>query len=403
VRRLGLVAGLVLLLAALIFTGLYLSQRATVPAPASAKVATAPRPAEVQQTPDAQAASSDSDVGDNVVQVGIKALLGGGRVDESVEALLMRGDVAAARKRLEELSDASGLYRLGIACSAAVRPDSEALAETADRQQVLAAANPEIAVAFAPLIVARAEFRRRLAAGCRAAPEDHERIMTLLAARAAQGDGDSQYLLALTLHPGDEQTRKLQSAALLGSAPAALTLALPALTGSAPVGSPARSAAAVWLKGAAANSPEAALDSALCQAQGCAGGAGGAEREAAKANLELLARQGDLAAIGVLAASAGFSLPPALDIDPIAAPDSAPIEPQAAQRYAWVAFGARLARDGCALASGELIGTLPVSAVQAEAALAASLTPADLEAGHAAADALWNEAGASAEAAQGCR
>jgi hypothetical protein len=402
VRRLGLVAGLVVILAALIFAGLYLSQRSG-PAPASASAqagAPAPRIPDVQPAKESQPAASEPDVGDNVVRLGIKLLLGGRRVDESVQEPLIRGDVAAARQRLEQQSDAAGVYRLGVACAIAIRPDSEALAEAADREQVVSAANPEIAVAFAPLIVARAEFRRRFAAGCRAAPEDHERVMNLLAARAAQGDSDSQYLLALTLHPGDEQTRKLQSAALLGSAPAALALALPALTGSAPSGSPARAAAAIWLKGAAGSSPEAALDSALCQTQGCAGSS---DHEAAKATLETLARQGDLASIGVLAASSGFAVPPALDIEPIAAPDAAPIEPQAAQRYAWSAFGARLARDGCALASGDLIGTLPVSAVQMEAALAASLTPADLKAGRAAAEALWNEAGASAEAAQGCQ
>ena len=170
--------------------------------------------------------------------------------------------------------------------------------------------------------------------------------------------------------------------------------------GSAPNGSPARTAGAIWLKGAAGNSPEAALAYALCQAQGCAGNP---DRESAKSSLESLARQGDLSAIGVLAASSGFALPPAVDIEPMAAPDSPPIEPQAAQRYAWAAFGGRLARDGCALASGELIGSLPVSAVQWEAALTASLSPADLNAGRAAADALWTAAGASAEAAQGCR
>jgi hypothetical protein len=401
VRRLGLVAGLVVVLAALIFIGLYLSQRPNSPAQASPKAgAPPPRAPEVQQASEAQSAASEPEPGDNVVRVGINSLLGGRKVDDSVQEFLIRGDVAAARQRLEQLSDAAGLYRLGVACSVATRPDAEALAEAADREQVVSASSPDIAVAFAPLIAARAEFRRRFAAGCRASPEDHERVKSLLAARAAQGDSDSQYLLALTVRPGDDQVRRLQSAALLGSPQAALALALPALSGSAPSGSPARTAAAIWLKGAAGNSPEAALDYALCQAQGCAASP---DREAAKGTLESLARQGDLAAIGVLAAGSGFSLPPAVDIDPIAAPDTPPIEPQAAQRYAWAAFGARLARDGCALASGELIGALPVSAVQSEAALTASLSPADLDAGRAAADVLWNAAGASAEAAQGCR
>jgi hypothetical protein len=401
VRRLGLVAGLVIVLAALIFTGLYLAQRPNYAAPAAAKVdAPAPKAPPPAPAADPASAVSEPDVGDNVVRVGIKFLLGGRKVDDAVQELLIQGDIGAARQRLEQQSDAAGLYRLGIACSAAARPDSEAPAEAADREQVVAAANPELAVAFAPLIAARAEFRRRFAAGCRLAPEDHERVMRLLAARAAAGDSDSQYLMALTVRPGDDQARRLQSAALLGSPEAALALALPVLTGSAASGSPARNAAGVWLKGAAGNSPEAAVNYALCQAQGCAGNP---DREAAQATLESLARQGDLAAIGVLAAGTGLSLPPAIDIDPIVAADTPPIEVQAAQRYAWGAFGARLARDGCALASGALIGALPVSVVQRESALAASLSPAELDAGRTAADALWNEAGAGAEAAQGCR
>jgi len=399
VRRLGLAAGLVVVLAALIVTGLYLSNRWSSPEPSAAPGRPTPRALEFHLAlPPAPAATEPGTATPNVVRVGVRALLGERRVDSAVQELLIQGQVAAAMKLLEQQSDAASLYRLGAACSVAVRADSDSLAEAADRSAVAAAATPELSATFAPLIAARADFRRRFAAGCRAAPEDRERVSALLTARAAQGDADSQYLLALR-ESGDDRIRRLQSAALLGSAPAALALSLPTLASA--TASPERSAAAaIWLKGAAKLSPEAALDYALCQAQGCAGST---DRESAKSSVESLARQGDLAAIGVLAAGSGFALPAALDIDPVPAPDTPPIESQAARRYAWSAFGARLARDGCALASGELIGALPVAAVQSESTLAASLSPAELDAGRAAAQALWSEAGADAEAAQGCR
>jgi hypothetical protein len=307
--------------------------------------------------------------------------LAAGEVGRAATAFA-RGDDPAAAVRLADL-EALCAQLAGAALAAAEGPDEHArLVAGSAGAAARALVEAQIAAEFA--------WRARFARGCAAAALDPQRIRARLERAAATGDAASLERLA-ALEP--VSAVRLQGAALLGSARAQFLLAL-AVQPAQPLG------ARAWLESAARGDADAEAYWGACLLNGCFGAA---DPPAARDALESAARRGAFFALGALSSADAAGGPrrwsrsdaPVVPLSP-RGPETLGLDPAAS--FAWTAFSAALARDGC---FGFEFSTA-AEALEAAARFERTLRPAELAVAHAAAAALEAATGTSTRRALGC-
>ena len=335
------------------------------------------------------------------VRVALQRRFRGLAIPAAVLDLVAAGEVGAAERRLGEAPSATALaWELARLCrESAAPPEGGADAAESAAARTLLAASPQDLQLLAAVSAERDAFAQRLTAGCAGAGLDATAIRQRLAAAAAGGDAASLERLALA---DPTQASRLMSAALLGASGAQLRVALELLQAPSADGhaTERRQAGRGWLQAAARGDPEAEAWYAACLLDGCAGAA---DPAGARAALESAARRGSLYALGLLVTASATEAPavwsaPEDFVVPLPPRELAALGLGDAERYAWSALAAALAREGCfgfALRSA-------AEALSAPDRIARLLRPAELVAAAAAVTDLLAEFGAAARAALGC-
>jgi hypothetical protein len=385
----------------------FLARHRPPPAPRPLAERAAPMPLPLRSPPDpGQPAGGREPVPEvedpasrQIVATELRQRLGAG-LSATARAQLAAGEVRAAAATLTAggRAGATALYRLGLACRDAGHPGAAAT-RAQDDERALEAVRGETSLQalLEPMQTARARFAERFAAGCAQASLPLPTLRAGLREAASAGDAEALATLAGAAGSEAEAARMRQSAALLGSAQAQLELASPVLF--APHASEeARREALLWMNQAAHALPRAQSLAAACLRVGCAGSP--ADGDAARAGYEQAARRGDLTALAVLSGSDEWGVAGTGDtLAPLVPTDAPSLAVTPVERYAYAAFAARLAREGCLLETND---ALPVTVLLAAERLGRDLRSAELEAAQEKAAALWAEAGESARAEQGC-
>jgi hypothetical protein len=303
-----------------------------------------------------------------------------GRLREALDA---NDGELSARAAGGDRDAAAALLRLRGNCRNPAWPNGLPLAADHPRDTV-PAAGPRMPADLRTLILAAidltAEEVAAVTAYCRGTGGSDARELEAQV-RLAADDGHAPSLRALAMNAPDDQTRerRLLSAAILGDVDAQLEVArLNARLAGADSAFRDRAKIRFWLEQANNRLPAATYELGRCLATGCDGRP--AEPERARLLIETAARQGYSDAIDTLTA------PGAADPGDVV------------ERYAWLAFRARLARMGCYTEFADLA----LDEEHSGAALKRSLPAVVADQALAHADQIFKQYGAEAQAALAC-